>query len=115
MTKMGFHPEIINMSLRHVSNNMGEAVDMLLRMQGEGTYDNLLASICGSTSTSAATTSTGAATALETIAKELVNSSNTSMEDDSDALAVRKTTCFGNKWIFIFFLFHFFSGLRTIF
>lgn len=50
MTKMGFHPEIINMSLRHVSNNMDDAVDMLLRMQGEGTYENLLTSICGSTS-----------------------------------------------------------------
>lgn len=77
MTKMGFHPEIISMSLRQVSNNMSEAVDMLLRMQGEGTYDNLLTSICGSTS--AATTSNLAAVA---------NVLNTSIEEDSGAMAV---------------------------
>lgn len=50
MVKMGFHPEIVNMSLRQAVNNMDEAVDMLLRMQGNGTYDNLLTSICGAVS-----------------------------------------------------------------
>ncbi|XP_037050774.1 NEDD8 ultimate buster 1-like [Bradysia coprophila] len=79
MTKMGFHPEIINMSLRHVSNNMNEAVDMLLRMQGEGTYDNLLTSICGSTSAAATSTIPAVANA--------VNILKANVEEATDAMA----------------------------
>lgn len=82
MTKMGFHPQIVDMSLRYASNNMDEAVDMLLRMQSDGTYEDLLTSIGGSTSNAslftAATTSTG----------ESATQSFKKLADDANAMAV---------------------------
>lgn len=93
MSKMGFHPEIINMSLRHASNNMDEAIDMLIRMQGEGTYENLLASICGSTSE--ANTSTASSSSLADVAANVsANIRNSRMEEDVDAMAVCKNDDF---------------------
>ncbi len=95
MTGMGFHPEIINMSLRHACNNMNEAVEMLLRMQGDGTYENLLTSICGASSgaTSSASSSLQAiastSSPLSSVAAKLVeNFKNSRLGDDIDALAV---------------------------
>lgn len=85
MVTMGFHPEIINMSLRHSCNNMDEAVDMLLRMQGEGTYENLLTSIAGSTSEAIASTSALHSSALS---KAVENLKNSKLEEDTNAMAV---------------------------
>lgn len=107
MTKMGFHPQIVDMSLRYASNNMDEAVDMLLRMQSDGTYEDLLTSIGGSTSNAslltAATTSTG-----ESAIKKLA--------DDANAMAV----CNINDLFFILTLLialsqWFFLGISEIF
>lgn len=63
MLTMGFNEEIIKMALQFASNDMSKAVEMLLKMQTEGTYDNLLTQIldgagaAGGASTSAAASS----------------------------------------------------------
>lgn len=66
MITMGFNEEIIKMALQFASNDMSKAVEMLLKMQTEGTYDNLLTQILdgdgaagadGGASTSAAASS----------------------------------------------------------
>lgn len=87
MTKMGFHPEIVNMSLRYAANNMNEAVEMLLRMQGEGTYENLLSSIGGGTS-SDATASSSSTSAASVAAAVIENITTAKLEDDVNAMAV---------------------------
>lgn len=90
MTKMGFHPEIINMSLRHACNSMDDAVDMLLRMQGEGTYENLLTSICGSTfGASSSTASTSESTPMSSVAAAVIeNFKKVKSDEDVNAMEV---------------------------
>lgn len=93
MVKMGFHPEIVNMSLRYAVNNMNEAVDMLLRMQGEGTYDNLLTSICGSTS-GAASSSTPTSLSSSADAAAVGNILRETLDNNEVAMAVSDVAIF---------------------
>lgn len=115
MTKMGFHPEIINMSLRYAANNMDEAVDMLLRMQGEGTYENLLTSILGTSSegTNSDGTTPSTSSAASAIAEAVENVKRARLEDDVDAMAVRMICDFSFER-FIHEAIGF-VGIRTIF
>lgn len=73
------------MSLRHACNNMDDAVDMLLRMQGEGTYENLLTSLCAATA-GASTSSFGSASAVVAEAVEQFKQAKT--DEDVNAMEV---------------------------
>lgn len=42
---MGFHAEIIDMALKKSTNEMGAAVEELLRLQANGTYESVLSSL----------------------------------------------------------------------
>lgn len=48
---MGFHKEMIEMALKNVANNMDAAVEMLLRIQSDGKYDDTLKKIVDLVST----------------------------------------------------------------
>lgn len=45
MKSMGFHNDMIEMALKNVANNMDEAVEMLLRMQSSGKYEEVLTNL----------------------------------------------------------------------
>ncbi|KAJ6638174.1 NEDD8 ultimate buster 1 [Pseudolycoriella hygida] len=86
MTKMGFHPDIIQMSLRKAKNNLIEAVEMLLSMQSDGTYANLLSSILPSSSSTTPSTS-----ALSAITSMLPTSSqDQKLQDHANAMKAFK-------------------------
>lgn len=72
MLTMGFNEEIIKMALQFASNDMSKAVEMLLKMQTEGTYDNLLTQILdGAGSAGGASTSAAASSARSHIETKL--------------------------------------------
>lgn len=45
MLAMGFHAEIIDMALKNSANQMDAAVEELLRLQADGSYDNTLSNL----------------------------------------------------------------------
>lgn len=45
MVAMGFHGEIIDMALKNSTNEMDAAVEELLRLQANGTYESVLAGL----------------------------------------------------------------------
>lgn len=45
MVAMGFHAEIIDMALKKSTNEMDAAVEELLRLQANGTYENVLSGL----------------------------------------------------------------------
>lgn len=45
MESMGFHPDIIKLALQSALNNMNEAVEILLKMQSDGTYNTMLENV----------------------------------------------------------------------
>lgn len=51
MEAMGFHKGMIEMALKTVANNMDSAVEMLLRIQSDGKYDDTLKKIMDLVST----------------------------------------------------------------
>lgn len=71
MITMGFNEEIIKMALQFASNDMSKAVEMLLKMQTEGTYDNLLTQILDGAGAQGAASTSAAASARSHIDKKL--------------------------------------------
>lgn len=45
MLAMGFHAEIIDMALKNSTNQMDAAVEELIRLQANGTYENILSNL----------------------------------------------------------------------
>lgn len=42
MKAMGFHDEMIQMALKNCTNDMEKAIESLLKMQSDGTYDSAM-------------------------------------------------------------------------
>lgn len=63
MENMGFDSDMIKMALRFAINNMGEAVEMLLKMQSEGTYQSVLENLKQAVTDATSETAGGATSA----------------------------------------------------
>lgn len=50
MVEMGFHVEMIDDALRQTANIMNDAVEMLLKLQADGSYEEKLANLVTSNS-----------------------------------------------------------------
>lgn len=58
MKTMGFNEEIIKMALKASTNDMNRAVEMMLKMQNDGTYSALLSQLIDNAVSGAPTTAT---------------------------------------------------------
>lgn len=84
LTKMGFHPDIVNACLRQACNNMDEAVEMALRMQTDGNFEQMLNGLLTSTSEASTSVACAAAQIVESIQNDSLK------ENDADTQAVNE-------------------------